>query len=141
MEFELELRYSDAIRTMIDNETTLVSNRMNWMLVLQGFLFASTAQLAPYPLLVGMLAILGIGISISIYREFKFSERAIGEILDRWNTFKATRTPEQLAAMPPAFAGGKVERSKWDRILSARRLLPFLLTFTWILIAVVLISA
>lgn len=137
--YEIELRYADAIRTMINNETALVVSRMNWMIVAQGLLFSATGALQAHRLLIGVLAAIGICFALSMRRELKFSERAIAEILKRWDDFKETRTPDQLAAMPPAFAGGRAEVSWSDRALASRRMLPVLLCVSWLAVAVVLI--
>jgi len=138
MSDDIGLRYAEAIRNMINNETGMVANRMNWMFVLQGLLFTAAGNLQQHPSLIAVLAILGIGVSVSIRREILFSERAIGEILVRWNTFKETRTPEQRAVMPPAFVGGTgTEGSKLDHWLAARRLLPILFNFSWLALAAV----
>ncbi|MGB9458289.1 MAG: alpha-amylase family glycosyl hydrolase [Bryobacteraceae bacterium] len=139
MSDDIGLRYAEAIRNMINNETGMVANRMNWMFVLQGLLFTAAGNLQKHSLLIGVLAVLGIGVSVSIRREILFSERAIRQILDRWNRFKETRTPEQLAVMPPAFVGGEsTEGSKLDHWLAARRLLPVLFTLSWLAVAAII---
>lgn len=137
--YELEHRYADAIRAMLRNEDTMVANRMNWMLGFQGFLFAAASQVKSQPLLIGLLAFLGIGVSLSMIHEFTFSTRATEEILCRWNVFKARLTDEGLAAMPPAFAGGNVWQTWWDKKLAAPVLLPRMLAFTWVIVAIITI--
>jgi hypothetical protein len=73
MSYDHELRYSDAIRTMLNSETTLVSNRMNWMILLQALLFTAASNFSATPTVVAMLAALGIGVSIK-----QGSVRALG---------------------------------------------------------------
>ncbi|MGA8580483.1 MAG: hypothetical protein WB579_17490 [Bryobacteraceae bacterium] len=143
MSDDVGLRYAEAIRNMISNETGMVANRMNWMFVLQGLLFSAAGSLQSnqsHRLLIPVIAVLGIGVAVSIRREILFSERAIKEILGRWNDFKNTRTAEQRADMPPAFAGGEsTEGSRWDHWLAARRLLPLLFTLSWLAVATIFI--
>lgn len=61
--------YAEAVRTMIAHEDDLLNNRMNWLLVVQGLLFAGLGSLkesvSPIPGLAYVLIVFGFLISIS----------------------------------------------------------------------------
>jgi len=138
MSYEDDLKYADAIRAMIGHETDVVSNRMNWLILLQALLFTAVADVRHDKIIVTVVAALGCVIAVSMRTEFLFSERAIAEILRRWDGFKAYRSARsgELPDLPPAFAGANCERSAAEKFLAARRLLPMSFTAAWLAIAI-----
>ena len=139
--YDHQLRFSESIRCMIDHETAIAAQRFNWILVVQAFLFQAAGSLQSHPVLIGVLAVLGIGTSVSMRREILFSYRATGQILQRWNQFKEACAPDQLAAMPPAWAGGKETKDTWmDYHWAADFLLPILFSIAWVVLFVVLVG-
>lgn len=61
--------YADRIRGIINAENTIENNRMTWLLIIQGLLFASLSNLisgpSPNLTIVSLLAILGVLMSLS----------------------------------------------------------------------------
>jgi hypothetical protein len=125
------MQFAEAVRSMLALETTLVSQSINWMLVVQGFLFGAVAQLHEEHKFILVFGLVGLSIPTIFLHSFKTSERAIAEILVRWNAFKNSLSDEERFFLPPVFAGGKVELRTIDRLITPRFALPWLFIVSW----------
>jgi hypothetical protein len=133
--------YAQAVRTMIVHEDDLLNNRMNWLLVVQGLLFAALGSLKDsspqIPGLIYVLIAFGFLISISSKIAFVSSDRAIQTLLTYWDMhLKATRGRWQ--DYPPIFGAELQNRMlmQLDRFLSPRNLLPWAFALGWLVILV-----
>ena len=133
--------YADAVRTMIAHEDDLLNNRMNWLLGVQGLLFAALGSLKDgAPLVPGLVYILiafGFLISISSKVAFISSDRAIRNVLANWNEHLRS-TKQRWQDYPPVFAAAIHDRVLMglDRFLSPRILLPWAFALGWLVILV-----
>jgi hypothetical protein len=133
--------YAEAVRTMIAHEDDLLNNRMNWLLVVQGLLFAALGSLkdsaSTIPGLVYVLIAVGFLISISSKVAFISSDRAIQNLLSYWDEhLKAANARWQ--DYPPVFGAAIQDRAlmRFDRLLSPRTLLPWAFAVGWVVILV-----
>lgn len=134
-------KYAEAVRTMIAHEDSLLDNRMNWLLVVQGLLFAALGSLkeaAPaIPGLVYVLIAFGFLISIASKVAFISSDRAIQNLLAYWDEhLKAAN--QRWEDYPPVFGAAIQDRTlmRLDRVLSPRNLLPWAFALGWLVILV-----
>jgi hypothetical protein len=114
---------------------------MNWLLVVQGLLFAALGSLkeaAPaIPGLVYVLIAFGFLISIASKIAFVSSDRAIQNLLAYWDEhLKATN--RRWEDYPPVFGAAIQDRTlmRLDRVLSPRNLLPWAFALGWLVILV-----
>jgi hypothetical protein len=127
--------YANAIREMIAHEDELLNNRMNWLLVVQGLLFAALNPAKGTSGLVYVLIAFGFLISISSKIAFVQSDRAIGNLLAYWDEHLAS-TNRSWHDYPPVF-GAAIDDSvfmKLDSFLSPRSMLPWAFALGWIVI-------
>lgn len=133
--------YAEAVREMIAHEDNLLNNRMNWLLVVQGLLFAGLGSLAdaaaPIPGLVYVLIAFGFLISISSKIAFISGERAIRNLLGYWDDH-LTATNGRWQDYPPVFGAAIHDRTlvRLDRFLSPQNLLPWVFALGWLVILV-----
>lgn len=133
--------YAEAVRTMIAHEDNLLNNRMNWLLVVQGLLFAALGSLkdaaSPIPGLVYVLIAFGFLISISSKIAFISSDRAIRNLLAYWDEHLKSAN-RRWQDYPPVFGAAIHDRvlMRLDRFLSPRNLLPWVFALGWLVILV-----
>lgn len=138
--------YAQAVRTMIAHEDGLLNDRMNWLLGIQGLLFAGLGSLAKAdsgaPGLVYVLIAFGFLISISSKIAFISSDRAIRNLLAYWDGhLKATNGRWQ--DYPPVFGAAIHDRTlmRLDRFASPRNLLPWAFALGWLVILALELAA
>ena len=127
--------YAEAVREMIAHEDELLNNRMNWLLVVQGLLFAALDSVKDTPGLVYVLITFGLLISISSKVAFITSDRAISNLLAYWNEHLKS-VNQRWRDYPPVF-GAAIDDSvfmKLDLLLAPRNLLPWAFVVGWIVI-------
>jgi hypothetical protein len=133
--------YAQAVRTMIAHEDDLLNNRMNWLLVVQGLLFAALGSLADVsssiPGLVYVLIAFGFLISISSKVAFISGDRAIRNLLAYWDEHLESAN-RRWQDYPPVFAAAVQDRMlmRLDSFLSPRNLLPWAFALGWLVILV-----
>ena len=136
--------YADAVRAMIAHEDDLLNNRMNWLLVVQGLLFAGLGSLrdaaSPIPGLAYVLVAFGFVISISSKVAFMSGERAIRNLLDYWQEH-LTSTNRSWQDYPPVFGAAIHDRTlmRLDRFLSPQNLLPVVFALGWVVIFILML--
>ena len=137
--------YAAAVRTMIAHEDDLLNNRMNWLLVVQGLLFAGLGSLkesaSPIPGLPYVLIVFGFLISISSKVAFMSGERAIRNLLDYWQDHLSL-TGRNWQDYPPVFGAAIHDRAlmRLDRFLSPQNLLPVVFAAGWVVIFVLMLN-
>ncbi len=81
--------FADRIRSMIEHENTLENNRLNWLLVTQGLLFAAIGvALEPNvrPLFIRICSVAGLVTSLSAGIHLRHSRRAMNNLLENFKT-------------------------------------------------------
>ncbi len=138
--------YAQAVREMIAHEDQLLNNRMNWLLVVQGLLFAALGSFKdaapPVPGLVYVLIAFGFLISVSSKVAFISSDRAVRNLLAYWDEHLKSAN-RRWQDYPPVF-GAAIHDSvvMWlDSFLSPRNLLPWAFALGWIVILVLKLKA
>lgn len=127
--------YAEAVREMIAHEDDLLNNRMNWLLVIQGLLFAALDSVKNAPGLVYVLIAFGFLISISSKVAFIASDRAIRNLLGYWDEHLKSAN-RRWQDYPPVF-GAAIDDSVFMRLepfLSPRSMLPWAFAVGWIVI-------
>lgn len=81
---------ANIIRAMIVHEDDLVNQRMTWFLTIQGLLFAAMAFAwgKDGVLIWGVLAPLGIAISVSFHFTLNLGPAAVTELRESWDKYK-----------------------------------------------------
>ncbi|WP_321418952.1 hypothetical protein [uncultured Desulfobacter sp.] len=124
-----------VIREMLREETALVNNTMNWLLLLQGLLFAALGTLQSQKFTAAIVSSLGLCACLSIHISFRFNERAIHFILSKWDSY-LLRTELHHDQLPPVWAGAMLETTRYDRLLTPRRFLPAAFAIGWIAVLI-----
>ena len=127
--------YAQAVREMIAHEDELLNNRMNWLLVAQGLLFAALDSVQDTPGLVYVLIAFGLLIAISSKIAFIASDRAISNLLAYWDEHLKSAN-QRWQDYPPVF-GAAIDSSvfmKLDSLLGPRTLLPWAFMLGWVVI-------
>lgn len=76
-QFEQTRDYLDSIRTMIQHENDLTNSRFNWLLVGEGIFFTAAASFwGEHPLMLIVVALVGIVSAVSIYYSLELCARA-----------------------------------------------------------------
>ncbi len=127
--------FANAIRSMIAHEDTLVNNRTTWLILIQALLFAAFSSLKCNHEITYVLAVVGIIISISFFISFRMGEKAIGDLLKSWDDY-----PKLKGQVYPPVMGIDFDRHtclvKLDKILSPRRILPWVFIIAWIVVCI-----
>ena len=77
-------KFADGIRSMIEHENTLENNRLNWLLIAQGLLFAAVGvaiQAKVSVLFIYICAVAGFTISLSAGTHLRHGRRAMNDLL------------------------------------------------------------
>jgi hypothetical protein len=120
------------IRSMIETENRLLNDRINWLVTIQGLLFAALGFVWDKSDARGLIAIfslLGITVSLSAWTSLNVCNQARRELLRWWDTNKPSdyQGPDVIGIR--AF-GQPIER------LHPWRLLPFLFISGWAFVLV-----
>jgi hypothetical protein len=80
------------IRGMIQHENDLLNHRIQWFLIINGFLLSATASLKAQPssdtlLMLIILAIVGFLISVSFWFSLGIGRRGVGRLADMWEHY------------------------------------------------------
>ncbi len=82
---------SEVIRSMIEGENELINQRINWLMTIQGLLFASLGFVWDKPTAVQLIKVLGLlGVSISIIMLVSLigATRSQSRLWDWWESNK-----------------------------------------------------
>jgi len=123
---------------MIAHEDSLANSRANWLILIQGLLFAAFSGLEDNVRTTIVLAAVGIVVSLSFFISLKTNEKAIGNLLAFWDRH-LQRTAESWEDYPPVIGIGLHRKgffSILDRFVSPRKILPWAFTLAWIIIGV-----
>lgn len=101
--------YASIIRDMIRHENEITNNRLTWMLVLQGILFATSAsfwRIHWLPLLI--ITILGVVTSISFFYVFSLSRKARIYLRSLWKQ-EIEKQKELVERIPPVAGDAPIQ--------------------------------
>ncbi|WP_024833608.1 hypothetical protein [Ruminiclostridium josui] len=126
-----DTNYHNVIREMIKEETSIVNNRMNWLILLEGFLFAAYSSLTTRGFSLYIIGILGFVISLCMRYSILSSEKAIAFIMDNWNRYLKKNNMNYMD-FPPVWAGAKLQTSRLQSIITAHRFIPFVFMLVWV---------
>ena len=118
-----------AIRSMIEHENVLLNDRINWLVTIQGLLFAALSfnwNKSNTELLITVLSLLGITASLSAWTSFDLSNKAKKELVETWDEGK----PGGYEG--PDVIGKRSFEKNWVRHLRPWYLLPKLLILSWL---------
>lgn len=140
--------FSEFMREQLVHEDSLRNNRLNWMLLLEGLLFAGLGEASSERPLIGLiLAGVGVVVSCSFAAAFQYGACAARDLKVRWDA--ATERNDELRHVPVmGFRhDGRRPRTRLERTadrclhgLQPWRLLPLLFLLAWILVGVVLLT-
>jgi hypothetical protein len=126
--------YNNIIRSMIEHENSLINNRLNWFILLEGLLLAGLSGLAEtFRTLAVVLAIVGIVVSVSFAIEIAVAGMAIGNLLSLWSGRLETEGV-RWQEFPPVIGVPLQKRSvalALGRYLSPTRFLPPAFVVAW----------
>ena len=131
-------QYTSVLREMIRHEDVVTNNRLTWMLVSQGVLFAATAafwKIHLAPLIV--IAIMGIGTAVSVFYSLLLSRLARKHLRDLYN--KKIGDDENMKKKIPPVAGDAPNawRAPW---LNPGMFIPWWAVFAWVMLLVIRIA-
>jgi hypothetical protein len=126
------------IREQMQHEDELVNHRLNWLLVLQGFLFFAFMQVLtiedklPHPILTLLVvALFGIAISFFVALSIRGAIRAVEELERFWDSTDLV-TQEAKEKLPPISYLGR-----WDKAEVAAYGIPGCIVIAWIILLVI----
>jgi len=124
------------IRAMIDNENNLLNYRINWLVTIQGLLFAALGFSWDKKDARGLLTILclmGIMMSISAMTSFLLATQAMGNLLEWWkNNGQGYKGPEVQGLRAEKY------RFLWlFRFLYPWHAIPFIFILAWICVLII----
>jgi len=124
-----EDEYADRIRRIIQNENTLENNRLQWMLVIQGFLLTGLGASIKSDIIVNIsiiFAIIGFVTSLSTFSHLIHSRMA----MHKASTEFKKKFPNYQG---PKVIGLDVGELKWYfRFIVPPYVLPVLFMVTWV---------
>jgi hypothetical protein len=124
-----------VIREMIQQETATVNNRMNWLILLQGLLFAGYSNLSKNGYSSFIFAAMGIIVSFCMLKSFLSNEKAIRFILSKWDHFLEVNQTHHTK-FPPVWAGAELLGNRFDKILVPHRFIPTIFMIAWLSIII-----
>ena len=126
------------IREQIQHEDDLVNHRVNWLLLLQGFLVVAFVQVltnknqSVYQFVILVcIAIFGIVIGLFVLSSIRGAIKAIEELEDFWKTTDAIKV-EDRAKLPPISYQGKLDGAE-----VAAYGIPALVMIVWLTLLIV----
>jgi hypothetical protein len=126
-----ETDYAAIIRSMIECENQLLNDRINWLVTIQGLLFAALGFAWDKKDTRGLIAIfslLGMTVSLSAWTSLDISNQARRELVRWWDTNKP---PDYQG---PDVIGIRAFGQSAVRLLSPWRLLPFIFILGWVFV-------
>jgi hypothetical protein len=135
MDEKEESEYASAIRAMIQHEDKNTNNRLTWLLVLQGILFATSASFwRIHWLPFSAIGILGILTSISFFYVLWLSYRGRIYLRELWKN-RVNKKAHLENNIPPVT--GDVPQIIQLKILLPRLFLPWAIILCWVVILIV----
>lgn len=128
---------ADTIRAMIEHENLLTNQRMDWSLKIQGFLFAALTFAWDKCPIIGVLCLLGIGISLLTAVNVCFSTSAVMHLLEWWMKEKRRLHKNKTPYSGPPVVGASFEKFSDLSYFSPSVLISFLFSIAWIVVAFV----
>jgi len=119
------------IRAMLDNENNLLNYRINWLVTIQGLLFAALGfswDKKDARGLVTILCLMGIVMSISAMTSFFLATQAMGDLLKWWENNKKDYRGLEIQGL-------RAENYKllwFFRFLYPWHAIPFIFIVAWI---------
>ncbi|AEY65311.1 hypothetical protein [Clostridium sp. BNL1100] len=126
-----DTNYHNVIREMIKEETSIVNNRMNWLILLEGLLFAGYSSLSTRGFSLYIIGILGFVVSLCMRYSILSSEKAIAFIMDNWNRYLKKNNMKYMD-FPPVWAGANLQTNRLQAIMTAHRFIPFVFMLAWV---------
>jgi hypothetical protein len=130
---EIEAR----IRGMIQHENDLLNHRIQWFLIINGFLLTATASLKAKPsgdtlLLLIILSLVGFLICISFWFSLGIGRRGVGRLADMWEHYRDLyyRHEEPTGSHQIGVLGWR--SNVWASRLAPWYSLPIIFGFVWI---------
>ena len=136
--------FSDKIRELISKEDRLINNRMNWFLVIQGFLFTAFATVDQLSIFRYVLTVVGLVMPLSLAYTLWMREESIGYLTKRWKTYCESNSIDR-EDYPSVWAGfekaifGECKCMKQLRFLEDRKMIPKLFFLVWVTVLILLI--
>lgn len=154
--------YDKVIRQLIEKETDIVNNKINWGFVMHGILLSAywyviNSEVDNLPLYQFLVILVGIIFSTSSIYSLWTNERAIAFILSKWNAYLAQNDLSH-ENFPPVWAGsqdavnnildvnGKFKIWFYKNIyfhtgfMSMYNMIPKLFLFVWSIFGIIFIS-
>ncbi len=123
---------------MIQHENTLVIERTNWMLTLEGLLFTALAfAWDKNSAVVMVLSLVGFVSSISLGVFLESATRAIARLQQWWRN----HTADQNYNGPPIIGLSDEEFTSVEMIILPHRVLPVLFGLAWLVVALLKITS
>lgn len=123
---------ANVIREMIRHEDELLVNRTNWLITLQGLLFAALAFSWEKSFAITVLfVLLGIVFSILFVRYLNFADLAIAKLLRWWEAHSDGYNG------PPVIGLEDQDTTAIDLKIIPWKLIPYLFVVSWLFVLVV----
>lgn len=124
---------AQIIRSMIQHENTLVNERTNWMLTLEGLLFTASALIwDKSSAVVIVLCLVGLISSISLGVFLESATRAIAKLQQWWRN----HISDQNYTGPPIIGLRAEEFTRFEMMLLPHRVMPVLFVVAWLVVAI-----
>jgi hypothetical protein len=124
---------AQTIRSMIQHENTLINERTNWMLTLEGLLFTASALIwDKSSAVVIVLCLVGLISSISLGVFLESATRAIAKLQQWWKNHIA----DQNYTGPPIIGLRAEEFTRFEMMLLPHRVMPVLFVVAWLVVAI-----
>jgi hypothetical protein len=127
------------IRGMIQHENDLLNHRIQWFLIINGFLLTATASLKAQPssdtlLMLIILAIVGFLICVSFWFSLGIGRRGVGQLADMWEHYRDLfyRHEEPTGCHQIGVLGWR--SNKWATRAAPWYALPIIFGIVWILL-------
>ncbi|MFW9263100.1 hypothetical protein [Nostoc sp. CALU 546] len=122
---------ANIIREMIRHEDNLTINRLNWLITLQGLLFASLAfSWDKSRLLTYLLIFLGLFFSFMLLRYLQLSNQAITRLLKWWEK------KQNNYDGPPVIGLEDQEIAKLILMILPWKSIPFIFICSWFVVLI-----
>ena len=126
-----ESDYSEIVRSMVESENSLLNDRINWLVTIQGLLFAALGfawDKQDTKGLVIIFSVLGFVVSLSAWSSLRLCNKARNELLKWWDKNKPS------SYQGPDVIGLRCFGKYGDNILNPWRTLPFTFALGWLFV-------
>ena len=127
------------IRGMIQHENDLLNHRIQWFLIINGFLLTATASLKAQPssdtlLMLIILAIVGFLICVSFWFSLGIGRRGVGRLADMWEHYYGLyyRQEEPTGCHQIGVLGWRF--NEWATRVAPWYALPIIFGIVWIVL-------